>query len=219
MKCLQSVAFATWMLDHLTFGVRNNALTGDLLEELQCGRSAGWYWRQVLVAIGVALSSRSRVYALPLVFSAGWSILYPELWFSIMRSRFVRAILDGLAAYDWPYSTGLQFVRVVLPAALFVWLGLFIYLASHKQLERKLSALRLMGSLSISLNVLLVALIGQHLGDFGVSLRDLSWESINSHLVAISVPLALSLFSALIFALPPMRQCGVDPTLSKIIFS
>lgn len=42
---------ATWILKHLLLGEGNEALEGDLLEEFQRGRSASWYWRQVLGAI------------------------------------------------------------------------------------------------------------------------------------------------------------------------
>jgi hypothetical protein len=34
---------ATWMLKHLVWGGRNEALEGDLLEEFQRRRSATWY--------------------------------------------------------------------------------------------------------------------------------------------------------------------------------
>jgi hypothetical protein len=68
MKRILSVALATWMLEHLTFGSRKESLSGDLLEELQSGRSVGWYWRQTLSAIAVSLSSKSRAYVLPLLF-------------------------------------------------------------------------------------------------------------------------------------------------------
>ena len=45
---------AAWLLEHL--GGENEALAGDLLEEFRRGRSAAWYWRQVLVAIVVSQS-------------------------------------------------------------------------------------------------------------------------------------------------------------------
>ena len=39
MKSISSVALATWVMEHLTFGPANRSLTGDLLEEFQLGRS------------------------------------------------------------------------------------------------------------------------------------------------------------------------------------
>jgi len=44
-------ALANWMLDHLTPAGHEDALAGDLLEEFRAGRSAAWYWRQVLGAL------------------------------------------------------------------------------------------------------------------------------------------------------------------------
>ena len=206
MKRILSVALATWMLEHLTFGSRNESLSGDLLEEFQSGRSVGWYWRQALSAIAVSFSSKFRAYLLPLLFSAGWSILYPALWPSILRSRVTQTILERMAERDWPYSSAMQFVSVTTPAAMFVWIGFFVYLTLHNQMGRQLSRLRLLVSLSISLNVLFIATIGQRIRDSGIDLRAVSRDNFDSHFVAISIPLALSLFSALVCALATMQR-------------
>ena len=42
---------ATWLLEHLQSGSRNDHITGDLMEAYQRGRSRAWYWKQVLAAI------------------------------------------------------------------------------------------------------------------------------------------------------------------------
>ena len=47
-----SHAIAVWLLERLDLDV---ALTGDLLEECARGRSAIWYWRQVLIAVWVGI--------------------------------------------------------------------------------------------------------------------------------------------------------------------
>ena len=77
MKPAMPAGLATWMLEHLTFGRDNESLSGDLLEELRGGRSAGWYFRQVSMAIAIGVCEAIREYASPLLFSAGWSALYP----------------------------------------------------------------------------------------------------------------------------------------------
>jgi hypothetical protein len=205
MKPTNSIAFATWMLEHLTFGPPNEALSGDLLEELQSGNSARWYWRQVLSAIAVAAFSRSRAYALPLLFSASWSLLYPVWWLSIAANRLTQTFFTQWSTHDWPYSSALNGVGQTIPAITFVWLGLFIYLSLRNEHGRVPSRLRLIASLSISLNVLILASIGVWL-PLNRAEAHLSYVAgkelfFNSHLIAISIPLALSLFSAISVAL------------------
>lgn len=204
MKPAQPIALATWMLKHLTFGPRDEALLGDLLEEFQGGRSVGWYWRQVICAIGVDISSKLRNYAQPLVFSIGWSLLYPAWWLSIVKIPSIQLVLQRWAAIDLPYSTALQGISQTIPAIAFIWLGFFIYLILHREAAHELSKLRLLGSLSMSLNVLLVTTIGlwMYLKPSGVRLSYVAHDnfSFHSHLIAISLPLALSLLSAISFA-------------------
>jgi len=47
-----SHAIAIWLFERLDLDA---ALTGDLLEERDLGRSAIWYWRQVLVAVWIGI--------------------------------------------------------------------------------------------------------------------------------------------------------------------
>ena len=47
----QPPALATWLLTRSARG--NEALVGDLLEEYRQGRSALWYWRQVLTTVAI----------------------------------------------------------------------------------------------------------------------------------------------------------------------
>ena len=201
MKPTSSTGLATWMLDHLT---RNESLSGDLLEELHSGRTTAWYWRQTLSAVAITLSSRIRAYTMPLAFSIGWSLLYPTLWPAIVHSAPAQNLVNHFTPSDLPFSTGLGFVAGIAPATLFIALGFFVYLISHKHV--RISAIRLMASLSISLNVLFVTIIGQHLQHYGVDLRNVSRENFNAHLVALCIPLALSLWAALICARPPARR-------------
>jgi hypothetical protein len=204
MKPTSSTALATWMLDHLTLGARNESLSGDLLEELHSGRSTAWYWRQTLSAIAVTLSTRTRPYLVPLLFSAGWSLLYPTLWPAIVHSAAAQTLANHFTPSDLPFSTGLGFVAEIAPVTLFIALGFFVYLISHK--HTRTSTIRLMASLSISLNVLFVTIIGEHLRHSGVDLHNVSRENFNAHLVALCIPLALGLYAALLCAFPAARH-------------
>lgn len=204
MKPTESVALATWMMKHFTVGPRNEALVGDLLEEFRGGRSVGWYWRQALCAIAVGVSSVSRNYALPLVFSAAWSMLYPLWWLCIVKIPLPQTLYERWATVDLPYSTSLQAVCGILPAIAFVWLGFFVYRMLHTGAAP--SWLRLFASLSMSLNVFLVATIGLwiRVKDPGGHMGYIARENfhIHSHLIVTTLPLALSLLSALSLAFP-----------------
>jgi hypothetical protein len=208
----KSLSLAIWMLDHLTFGPHKAALTGDLLEEFLHGCSVQWFWRQVLSAIGVGAFTRSRAYMLPLVFSAAWSVIYPAWWLSITRNRLTQMIFTQWSTHDWPYSTALKGVSEIVPAITFVWLGLFVYLMLRAEMTHAPSKLRLFASLSISLNVLVVTTIGMSLSlnHFRAHLSYVAGEgpSFNPHLIAINIPLALSLLSAVSFALSRAQPHG-----------
>lgn len=75
MKQSKPPALAAWMLEHLLWGGRNEALAGDLLEEFQRRASVAWYWRQVLGAILASFSSELRadwVMVWTILFTTGW---------------------------------------------------------------------------------------------------------------------------------------------------
>lgn len=58
MKRRNPPALAVWLLNRLGVSAGNEPLTGDLLEEFRSGRTAGWYWRQTLMAIVAAFVQR-----------------------------------------------------------------------------------------------------------------------------------------------------------------
>ena len=210
MRQTASVALATWMLEHFTPRPYSGALSGDLLEELDSGRSAGWYWRQVISAIAAGLLSRARRYALPLTFSVAWSVFYPAWQISLWRGQSAQALFSRWSALDWPYSALLLLGSGMFPAVTFVWLGLFVFVVLRTKMQQgaqELSGLRVLGSLSLSLNVLLLATIGLlgWSGPAGIQWgREIFYAS--PHPPALSVPLALSLFASILAAQPPLRS-------------
>jgi hypothetical protein len=106
----------------------------------------------------------------------------------------------------------LQGIAEIIPAILFVWLGLFLYRALRPKQFSELSAIRLLASLSISLNIFFMATVAirMHLKPSGTGFGDARSEDMIStpHLIALSIPLSLSLFSAIASALPQWRRRG-----------
>jgi hypothetical protein len=78
MRSSPPPALATWWLERLRFGARNDFLLGDLVEEYGQGRSRAWYWRQVLVALVVSFGSELRARPLLAVRAVAtvWSVWY-----------------------------------------------------------------------------------------------------------------------------------------------
>lgn len=211
MKRIASVGLTTWMLEHLTFGPHREALSGDLLEELRHGRSAGWYRRQALSAIAIGLLKKSREYSPSLLFSFAWSMFYPLWSLSVERSQLAQTIFTRWSTLDWPYSTASTLLCRALPAITFVWLGFFLYLLSQPHVTRQLSTLRLLRSLSISFNVLLgMWILLRHTIPSVHSINDVF---ANTHL-DICIPFALSLFSALSSAHPHTHHRNTAPLAS-----
>ncbi len=75
MRSSQPPIVATWVLTH--FSNRNEVLAGDLVEEYRRGRTAAWYWRQVLAAIFVGCGNEIRTQKLLTVraVTTGWAAL------------------------------------------------------------------------------------------------------------------------------------------------
>jgi hypothetical protein len=216
MKAGTMVALAIWCLEHLTFGCDQEALCGDLLEELQGGRSTGWLWREVLTAIGIRAYQAAKPYVLPLVFSAGWSALYPA-WRYLAASRYSTAIPAHRVA--WPYSSFQELAQGVAPAVMFVWLGFLVFLLLRKEILSQISRFRLFQSLSVSLDVLFLATLGllAYLRHPFVQLHNVTRDDFYTllHLSVISIPLAASIFVAIWFVLPRAQQPPRRPRVSR----
>jgi len=93
---------ATWLLRHFAAGPDADAVAGDLIEHYQRGRSATWYWREVVVAIVSGMWYESRHHPLSLfgAVATGWLVVWGvyQLLMPYEYPLLVRYVLDGRQA-------------------------------------------------------------------------------------------------------------------------
>ena len=119
-----TLRLATWSLHHLApRGRSSEALTGDLLEERQLGRSTGWYWWQVAAALLAAWGMELHRMRLALVFGVLWSVPVPMLSFATYDWLFERTIL-----MPWPASDLCWYGAVLASGIFYACSGAVIYL-------------------------------------------------------------------------------------------
>jgi hypothetical protein len=78
MKFAGPSKLAFWLLDHQVGGYRVESLVGDLTEEYTLGRSTGWLWSQVLLAVARSYLRALRLFG-PRFLGAiaiGWGTLF-----------------------------------------------------------------------------------------------------------------------------------------------
>jgi hypothetical protein len=128
MKRNRPPFLAGWMLEHFTFGYRNEALSGDLLEEFRSGRSAGWYWRQVLGAIAVGFTRNVRGNRVLILFAALWSMFAPAWLLIVSRMEEHAHLNERFYRMDWPWSSICDMGLLLLANLVFIWAGIVLYL-------------------------------------------------------------------------------------------
>ncbi|MEG9438175.1 beta-lactamase family protein [Edaphobacter sp. HDX4] len=198
MKRTQFVRLSVWLLDHTESATKRGRLSGDLLEELEGGCSAGWFYHQVFTAVLInALTTANRCARL-VAFAAGWSALYP-LW----RTACVGGLTYSMDRYRilaWPWSSILPLIYGVLPAVLFVWLGFATYTVLSGSMSWR-SARELSFALSTGASMIFAAslVVLRQLRHPQIVLRDLTRTDffLVDHLYFISLPIALSLLVTL----------------------
>ncbi len=125
MSPSQPPALANWMLRHLVLGDRTEAIEGDLLEEFQRRRSAGWYWRQVAGAIVASVAGEFRQHwkllSLEAVFVWVWT------YYSLLFLRFAQERFWALAFE--PHGRFLYWVLVRCSGIVALVIPLAVYLA------------------------------------------------------------------------------------------
>jgi len=132
-------SMATWMLEHWTPGVRNDALEGDLLEEFRSGRSAHWYWRQVVAAVVIGCCAEILNRRALLIFAVLWSMMAPAWMFYTDTVEAHSIFMGRIWRIDWPWSTILASSLTLAIDPAFVWAGTLLYLFLHRGVRWNLS--------------------------------------------------------------------------------
>jgi CubicO group peptidase (beta-lactamase class C family) len=209
MRPNRIVTFSVWLVDRINRGSKGHALAGDLLEELENGRSMGWFLHQIAAAVlinSAAIASRCTTL---LIFSAGWSLLYPT-WRALCVGS-PTYTLDHRGITAWPWATLLELAFGIIPAIVFVWLGAAVF-AFLTRSTRLFSTQGLWSALSVSTTVLLAAtlVVLRQLAHPQPVIRDVMRADfyLVDHLYFISVPLTLSLMLALLFLSAETPQIG-----------
>lgn len=79
---------AVWLLGHARPGSQNQALTGDLVEKFREGRSHGWFWKQVLIAIAVGVLGEVRRHWPYFSYAIAGAAMPAFLWKTVEGSPF-----------------------------------------------------------------------------------------------------------------------------------
>jgi hypothetical protein len=125
MSTAQPPRLATWLLQHLASSPKPESLVGDLIEQYRNGRSATWYWRQVLTAIlaGAIRDIRSHKLLAIRAVAIGWLLAllfsFPVNWMSnASRVWLIEWLVDTGRITFWTVFWSGQ-----LPYALFVFVA------------------------------------------------------------------------------------------------
>jgi hypothetical protein len=160
MKPKNPPAIAVWILEHLTFADGSHALAGDLLEEFRSGRSIGWYWRQVLIAVAIGVSRQLGSHWPAVVFAALWALPSTAYQVFIVRRWGESAFAAQRWHLAWPYSTICDIAFDIGCAVLYVWVGLTVYFLLSALAARRLDLRAFLRVLWICLLVFLAATAG-----------------------------------------------------------
>ena len=152
---------ATWMLEHLTPGKKNEALAGDLLEEFKRGRTATWYWRQVVTAIILGFARELRTQWPAIVYATLWTIPVPAyLILAVFRNLGETPFFARRWHWAWPYSTIGDIVLFYGAGLIYIWCALILYFLLFSLATRSINLHRLARSLWKSVFVFVAVNVG-----------------------------------------------------------
>jgi hypothetical protein len=151
---------ATWMLEHLTFGKKSEALVGDLFEEFNRGRTVSWYWRQVLVAIAVGFAGELRTQWPAIFYATLCAMPVPAYWMLTIDKVMDNPFFTRRWHLAWPYSTIVDQVLFWGSHLIYIWFALIIYFLLFSLATRTVNLHKLAQSLWKSVFVFVAVYAG-----------------------------------------------------------
>jgi hypothetical protein len=132
MRSEQPPRLATCLLKHFGCSPNKDAVIGDLDERYANGRSASWYWRQVLISIITSVVVEVRAHKLHAVrvLVLGWLLLFPLFW---LQTNTLWALVQ-MSPHFW---SPLASFRVVATHQFLWWAGVgWIIARLHRPHDR-----------------------------------------------------------------------------------
>jgi uncharacterized protein (TIGR03435 family) len=158
MKADVVMRLAIWLVESTSQESCGEAFAGDLLEYFAHGRSRWWCLTQALFRSASHIEQRLRTFFVPLWYCIGFVFLHP-LWQRIYAPSVTHLLTRYRGTTQWPGSAVLEIVAGLLPAMLFVWMGIFVYLLLRRQTLQGLNPVRMLLSLNVGGCLLMVAMM------------------------------------------------------------
>lgn len=98
-------ALAIWLLQHVCPGSNKEALSGDLLEQFREGRSSGWFWQQVLIAIAIGVLTELRLHWPQICYAIAGTVMLGFLGKTFSRSSAIGQLWVWSKSLQWPFSS------------------------------------------------------------------------------------------------------------------
>jgi hypothetical protein len=195
---------ALWVVRVSSPGPEGEAFAGDLLEFFHAGRSRWWCFAQSVLRGMSTSEERLRTLLLPLAYCIGFVLLHP-LWQRLYAPSVAGMLTRYRGTIQWPGSAVLEMMAGLLPAVLFLYVGVFVYSLLRRRSLRFHPVTALL-SLNVGACLLFVAMLVR-LHVLHNDLRLLSGAGFYYPLVhgRFSVLLFLSLFGAVLM-LPRTKQ-------------
>lgn len=156
----ESPRLAKWLIEKFSGVLDNDSLVGDLNEAFKEGRSSGWYWRQVSVAIFIALGTLLRRNLVRFGFAVGCGLVFSVAWFFMFPAAgrgsafpWVFALFAKGYGLEWPWSLLYQIAFLTAFQAATAATAIVLYLAFSRTLQPQ----RLLGALPVVVFVLVTS--------------------------------------------------------------